>query len=205
MVILSKQLLNKIYLKEGKSASEIASQLNMSVSKINYWLIKYKIPKRSISEAVYRKLNPKGDPFQVKKLLDKKDFLLFGMGIGLYWGEGTKANKYSVRLGNSDPLLIKTFIIFLNHVYGVDKKDLKFGLQIFSSMNKNKSLAYWTKCLCVNKDQFYKVIVTPSKKRGTYRVRNIEGVVTVYFNNVKLRNEINDALKKTVEDISILY
>ena len=126
-----------------------------------------------------------------------------GLGLGLYWGEGTKANKYSVRLGNSDPDLIKVFMIFLSNIYGVQKSQLKFGLQIFSNMDKDLCLKYWCQKLGVSKEQFYKIIVTPSTKKGTYNFRKIEGVVTIYFNNIRLRNKINDALKKAIENITI--
>jgi len=127
--------LEKLYLKNKKSSKEISNIFKCSENKVNYWLNKYNIPKRSISEAVYLRLNPKGDPFKLKKLKTKEEALLFGLGIGLYWGEGTKRNEYAVRLGNTDPALIKKFIEFLENIYSIDRKKLRFGLQIFSDMS----------------------------------------------------------------------
>ena|SRR3989344_2458627 len=204
MTVLNREILKNLYIKNGKSATEIGFALDCSTSKINYWLTKYKIEKRSISDAVYRRLNPGGDPFKINKPVNPNDLILFGMGLGLYWGEGTKADIHSVRLGNSDPYLIKTFILFLDKIYGVKKDKLKFGLQIFSNMKQDDCLKYWCDKLGVNKNQFYKIMIKPSVKKGTYTKRKIEGVITIYYNNVRLRNEINDTLKKTTEKINIV-
>ena len=106
--------------------------------------------------------------------------------MGLYWGEGNKANKTSVRLGNSDPGVIKIFIKFLVDCYSVDKQRLRFGLQLFSDCDQQKALAYWVRYLGVEVSQFYRITVTISGSIGTYRHKNKYGVVTVYFNNKKL-------------------
>jgi hypothetical protein len=41
--------------------------------------------------------------------------MLFGMGLGLYWGEGTKRGKGGMRITNTDAKMIKKFIEFLVH------------------------------------------------------------------------------------------
>lgn len=116
--------------------------------------------------------------------------ILFGMGLGLYWGEGTKADKGSIRLGNSDPDLIKVFIDFLGQAYGVKKEKLSFGLQIFSDISPIVAQAFWVKKLGVSKDQFYKTLITPSRGEGSYRKKLKYGVLTVYFCNKKLRTAL---------------
>ncbi len=72
-------------------------------------MTKYGIPRRNRSEATYIKRNPKGDPFHIKTNLNNKEKILYGLGLGIYWGEGTKVNREAVRVGNSDPNLIKIF------------------------------------------------------------------------------------------------
>jgi len=174
---------------------DIANQMGCSLHKIKYWMEKYKIPIRSISEAIYLKRNPNGDPFKVKEPTSNEDYFLRGLGLGLYWGEGTKANRLSVRLGNSDPALIKNFIKFLIRRYGIDKNDLRFGLQLFSDINPQEALKFWQKELDVSKDRFQKVIITPSRGLGTYRKKVKYGVLTVYYHNRKLRDLICEELK----------
>ena len=101
-----------------------------------------------------------------------------------------KSNKGSVRLGNTDPRLVVKFIEFLVRLLGVDKKRLKFGLQIFSDMPSEKALQFWLHELDVPRSQFQKVIVTPARSIGTYRHKTKHGVLTVQFHNTKLRDLI---------------
>jgi len=103
---VNKNILEKLYSDQKMSAAEIATHFNCSQSKINYWLCKYNLPKRSISEALYLRHNPNGDPFTVRKISCHEDAFIFGLGLGLYWGEGNKKNGHSIRLGNTDVHLI---------------------------------------------------------------------------------------------------
>lgn len=175
---------------------DIATSLNCSVNKIVYWMDKYQIPRRSISDAAFAKRYPNGNPFKVKPIKTQYDAQLYGIGLGLYWGEGNKANRYSVRLGNTDPDLIKIFIKFLVQLCGVDKNSLKFGLQIFSDLDSEKVLDYWIKELDVKYSQFYKITVTISGSIGTYRSKSKYGVVTVYYHNKRLRDILVNSLPR---------
>ena len=187
MEFLRSQLQN-LYVREKKSVSTIAKLFCCSEHKINYWIRKFGIPKRSISEGVYIYNNPHGDPFKLRKPKTLSEAVLFGLGIGLYWGEGTKKNKNQVRLGNTDPQLVTVFIKFLARICGVRKEKLKFGLQIFSDMPSEEARLFWERELDVLPSQFYKPVVTPARSLGTYRQKTRHGVLTVHFNNTKLRN-----------------
>jgi hypothetical protein len=191
---ITKNKLIDFYFSQKKSVPEIAKKLNCSENKINYWLRKNDIRKRSISEAIYIKNNPKGDPFEFNLPKNVEEARLFGMGLGLYWGEGTKANKTAVRLGNSDATLLNTFIKFLVTFFQIRKKDLRFHLHVFTDISLNEAYEYWTKKLKVSKEQFYKPIITKTGKLGTYRNKSKYGVVTVYYCNKKLRDLLMDNL-----------
>lgn len=192
----NKKILKDRYLAKNLSVRQIAQEVGYSESGINYLLKKYKIPKRSISEAVYIKHNPDGDPFKVLKFNADYQSFLYGLGLGLYWGEGNKNNKFSVRLGNTDPGVIKKFIEFLEKIYHVKKSKLRFGLQIFSDMPPVQALQFWVKELGASKAQFQKVVITPARSIGTYRNKTKHGVLTVYFNNKKLRDIICGMIEK---------
>ena len=135
---MDRSLLERWYIRDKKSVHDIAQALNCSDGKINYWLEKHFIPKRSISDAIYTKHNPKGDPFSTQPLQTSKDAFLFGLGLGLYWGEGTKKNQGQVRLGNTDPYLVLTFLDFLRKFYRIDNSRLRFAIQIFTDMDQKK-------------------------------------------------------------------
>lgn len=185
---LTKTDIERLYLKEGKSVHDIALLFKCSDNKVNYWFAKFGIAKRTISEAIYLKRNPNGDPFLFKKPQSKEDIFLFGLGLGLYWGEGTKRNRTAVRLGNTDPALVKAFILFLQRNYGVPKEKFRFGIQVFSDMKPKEVLAFWTKHLGFPAKHFGKVIVTPTRGEGSYTQKVRHGVLTVYVSNKKLRD-----------------
>jgi len=154
----------------------------------------YNFSRRSISEAVYVRKNPRGDPFVFHKPKSRSEAVLFGMGLGLYWGEGTKADESSIRLGNTDPELLNTFIKFLGIFFKIPRKNLKFGLQIFSDIEEKKALDFWIKKLKIGKEQFNKVVVSRQGSVGTYRKKSEFGVVTIYFSNKKARRVLGDLL-----------
>jgi len=196
------EVLRRLYIEDGKSSFEIAKVFNCSEHKINYWLLKYSIPKRSISEAIYNKNNPDGDPFKIKPIRTQNDAKLLGLGLGLYWGEGNKKNKNSIRLGNTDPAIIREFIRFLIRIFGIKKEKLRFGLQIFSDLFKEVTLNFWLKELKefgINKNQFFKVIITPSRSLGNYREKSKWGVMTVHFANTKLKNLIDSYIAEVAQ------
>lgn len=185
---LEKSVLEQLYRKEGKSMNKIAKHLGCSLHKVAYWMQKYTITTRSIGDAIYLKNNPNGDPFILTLPKNLKDAELFGFGLGLYWGEGTKADKGAVRLGNSDYKLIEKFIEFLVAIFKIKRSDLKFGLQIFNDVSPSEALDFWQEKLKIDKGQFYKTVVTKSRGKGTYRKKSKYGVLTVYYHNRKMRD-----------------
>lgn len=188
--MLDKKSLEVLYLKDKLSANKISKNLKCSASQVNYWLVKYNIPKRNISEAIYQLNNPKGDPFLFKNPKSLKKMFLFGLGLGLFWGEGSKRNLHAVRLSNSDPALVKHFIDFLTDIYNIDRKKLKFQLQTYDDLNHEELMCFWTKYLSIEKNQFYKTTILKRRGKGTYIKKMEYGVLILNFGNVRLRNLI---------------
>ena len=196
---LTKQQLEDLYIKKGMSMMEISKNLGCSHHKVAYWMGEYRIKRRSISDAVYLRSNPDGDPFKIKEPKTAEELILFGLGVGLYWGEGNKAHQNAVRLGNTDPELLKSYILFLTKLCGVKKEALKFDLQIFSDINANAALSYWSRELGVKAEQFFKPRVTISGSIGTYKKKSMYGVVTIYLGNTKLRNIVVGQITEVIE------
>lgn len=188
--IITEKKLRSLYLDQNMSMMQISRHLGCSQRKIAYWMSEYRIERRTHSQATYLTHNPTGDPFKIILPVTSNELILFGLGIGLYWGEGSKSNKNAVRLGNTDPGIIKCFVKFLTDLCGVNVDSLKFGLQIFSDLDPSLCLKYWVNQLGLPESQFYKPVITKSGSIGTYRVKNKYGVVTIYFGNTKLRNII---------------
>ena len=194
---LSLKNLKNLYFKKHFSASEIAKIFNCSENKINYWLHKYKIQKRTISEAIYLKCNPKGDPFKTKNKLNKKEAELKGLGLGIYWGEGDKSpNNTSVRIGNTDPFLIKKFREFLRRIYRVKEEKFSYGLILFNDIKESKAVKFWSKHLGIKRKQLGKITIIPPQGKGIYRKKSKHGVLMMGFTNKKLKEQILGEIKK---------
>jgi transcriptional regulator with XRE-family HTH domain len=187
-----KKEIERMY-KSGLSMKEISKKLGCST--VAYWMKEIGIPRRNISDAVYQRLNPDGDPFYIKKNLSAKEQKLCGLGIGLYLGEGNRSNKYAVRLCNSDSRIIKLFRKFLIQICGIDQKKLKYNLLLFNDANKKKALNFWTRELGITKKQIGSVTSLKPRGEGTYKKKSMTGVLFIEFNNVKLRKEINNMIE----------
>ena len=77
---------------------------------------------------------------------------------------------------------------FLVRLFKIEKDDFRFGLQIFSDIKMGEALDFWTKKLKIKRKQIYKPIITKSGSLGTYRKKSRYGVMTILYNNTKLRN-----------------
>lgn len=186
--------LKEWYEHQNLSVAQIAERLKCSEGAINYHFKKYGIQKRNISEAGYLRRNPNGDPFHFVKPKTAQEWNLFGLGIGLYWGEGTKSSKNSLRLANSDPKMIKTFIEFLIRFWNIDSRKLSFQLQIFSDTDAHQALIYWNEQLAMSLKQWTKTHIHKAKE-GTYKKKKIMGVATLSFHNTKLKNSMMKQLQ----------
>lgn len=186
---LSKKTLNKIYL-QGNSMAEIANKYNCSINRIVYWMNKYNIKRRSNSDAAYIKQNPNGDPFKIKNNLNLKEQQLFGLGIGIYWGEGDKTNPHSSRVANTDPRLIKVFIRFLKKICQLENRKIRYSIVCFNDSDTDECKFYWAKQLGISTNKFGKIVQIPSQGKGTYKRKSKYGVCTVSATNVKLKKWI---------------
>jgi hypothetical protein len=196
-LMIERKKLLRLYESEGKSMQETAKILGCSLHSVQYWLQKYKIKSRSRSEALYLKYNPSGDPFKLKAQFNRKDLILLGFGLGLWWGEGSKLHHGTIRLGNTDVRLIKKFVSFLVEICGVSPLKIRYGLQLFTDINPIEAKRYWMDNLQMLPEQFFpKIVVTPSGKLGTYRKKSLYGVLTVYCANIKLRKILDQLMEK---------
>ena len=169
---------------------EIAEKTHLSYHQVVYWMKNYNISRRTRSEANYLKYNPIGDPFRIKKIKTKRDSKLFNLGIGLFLGEGTKKNKFSVMLSNSDPKIIKLFLAFLTNICGVQRDKLKAALNVFDDVDLQEALNFWQKETKIPKERFTKSTIRKARD-GTYKNKSKYGTITVYISNTKLKQFID--------------
>ncbi len=193
---LDSETLNNLY-HSGKSMVEISKILEVSPNKVVYWMKKFNLKRRTHSESAYIKQNPNGDPFKIKTNLSKNDIFLYGLGLGIYWGEGNKNPKVpSLRITNTDPSLIKTFLNFLKNIYGLNENRFSYSIVCFNDVSSEKARLYWAKELKIPPEKFGKITVIPKQGKGTYRKKSQFGVCTVQGNNSKLRKLVIDKVEQ---------
>ncbi len=196
VVMITKENLVSAYIEKRLSMAEIAKEYGCSVNKIDYWMKSYDIKRRNRSEANYIKYNPEGDPFNIKFNLTAEEQHLKGLGMGIYWGEGNKRNVHSVRVGNTDPGLILTFVKFLKEICRVQENKITYGLQLFTDIDELTALNYWMSKLNIQRSQIMPTVNRINSGRiGSYQSKNVYGVITVCVHNVKLRNWMVNELK----------
>ena len=197
MITLSRTNLLKLYVKNKHSTAEIAKILRCSEHKINYWLAKYKIKKRSISEAIYAKNNLYGDPFKIQKLKTRKDIELFNLGVGLFLGEGTKRSKSTLALANSDPKILKLFLKFLREICKINEEKIKAALNIFDDVDVNGATNFWRGVTEIPISRFGKTMIRKSRG-GTYKNKSQYGTLTLYVSNTKLKTLMDEWCKNAL-------
>lgn len=175
---------------------QIARELQYSSHTVVYWMRKYHITRRSRSEAAYIQANPNGDPFHITYPKTADECILYGLGLGIYWGEGNKATKFAVRVTNADPNIIKTFRTFLHTICHVDKTRIRYSIVAFNDSSINAAKLYWAKELEISPDKFGKIVQIPTQGKGTYKRKSLFGICTITVSNTKLKTWIMDELKK---------
>ena len=172
---------------QGRSAKEVGDLLGLSWRQVIACMQRHHIPRRSRSEATYLKANPAGDPFQIKSKLSVEEERLKALAVGLFWGEGTRRNRISVRISNSDPRLLRIFVAFLRNICGVHSSKLRVHLVLHDDVNPEEALAYWSCWLEIPRDQFNRPTSIHARGRGSYTVKARYGTAGVYVHNSKLR------------------
>ncbi len=194
--MLPKEKLQNLY-KKGLSMQEVADKTGWEYSQVRYWMARYKILRRSRSKAVYLKNNPQGDPFKIKKLSSKKDFELYNLGIGLFLGEGTKKNKFSVILANSNPNIVSLFLRFLRETCGAKEDKIRAWLNIFDDVDANETMRFWSEKTNIPMNRFNKTTIRKGKK-GSYKNKSRYGTISVFITNIKLKELMDKWCEKAL-------
>lgn len=180
----------------GLSAKEVARELGFSENKVNYWLGKSGVKKRTLSEAIYLKANKDGDPFNIDIRVETNNPVLYGLGVGIYGGEGEKASRHHVSVANGDYRIIVSFRRFLREVCGLKESKIRYSIVCFNDSNIVEVERYWLNKLELKGKVFGKIVQVPSQGRGTYKRKSVNGVCTITVSNIKLKSWITGQINK---------
>lgn len=189
---------------QGFSYSEIEKRVNVSRSSLSLWLRdiplsmehKERLFKKQLAQherAWYlirqrriEKTNQikKTAAEEVGKISDRELWLL---GIALYWAEGTKEKEHSVAeqttFSNSDPEMIKVFLMWTQRCLGLTYNDIVFSLYIHENAKPRLRVVvdFWADIANIRTSSLYiyfkKHTVNPYRKNqgdrymGVLRIR----------------------------------
>lgn len=192
--MINKELLYNLYCNERLSMVQVADKLRIKPSKVEYWLKKYNIPRRSRSESAYIKQNPNGDPFKIKKKLNSRDKELLVIGLMLYWTEGSKTNKSLLQLANLDHRMLQLFLKFLREICRIDEARLRLYVRLYKTFNKKIAKIYWSRLLNIPEKQ---VSIYPhtDKRSKANKQWSKYGIATLQFSNTKLKKWLDGKIE----------
>lgn len=111
---------------------------------------------------------------------------LFMLGLGLYWGEGSKYPN-AFELTNSDVGVLKNWMNWLKRY--TPSTDLRFTIFAHNDVNKDEAIKYWSNNLDINSVIKYYLAVPKNSKLtrvgklpyGTFRIAAKKGATKLLF------------------------
>ncbi len=192
--------------KEGKSIKEIERLIGVGRSSISVWVRDIQLSEKQKERLASRNLSidvlerrrqtrfangyKERYPFLLQGIADidalnEIDVLM--LGLGLYWGEGSKTNRGIIELSNSDPRIIQMFVLFLTKVCKFERGQLRAHVSVHSHISFNTAEEYWSKISGISTTQFYRTSVQKSRAGKGERDALPYGTFSVSVNNTKMR------------------
>lgn len=203
--------------KRGLSYSEIRRKIVVSKSTISDWLKNIGLTETQKQRLYGRKLvgveklqkimKERREMFR-KDIYDKQKILLgilterdlLMLGLGLYWGEGRKGDS-QVSISNTDPSMVNFFLKWLETCFGVMRtnKRLKAVLHLYSDMNFEKEIDFWSRQLGLDSKQFNKPYVKANFILSLDQKGFGHGTCMIYYSDVKIKEQIRAAIRLVSE------
>ncbi len=195
----------RVLRRQGKSINQIVKEAGFTKSSVSLWVRDIVLTKaqkkklsergRSVESIEKRRVNRLFNENKKRRIVidnAKKDFSNISLeelkliGIMLYWGEGGKTGNWSVRLANSDPILIKVMMRFFREVCKVPENKFRGHIHTFVHADIEKTEKYWSQITKIPRKQFYKTYTKPSSASLQKRKTLPFGTVDIYIHNTKL-------------------
>ena len=167
--------------RQGVSVKDIAKKLKVAKSSISLWVrdvtlttqqlkaLKDKmtsfevVERRRVSRLYNEDVRRKAIMVQASKEIKnitRRDLQI--IGLCLYLGEGSKAQRGATKLANSDPAVIKIMMRYFREICLVPEKKFRAHIHTYSHLNVEDAEVYWSKITGIPRNQFYKTYSKPS-------------------------------------------
>jgi len=99
----------------------------------------------------------------------------------IYWCEGAKNHYSGVRFTNSDPKLVKTFLVLFRASFDLDESKFRVCVHLHGYHDASKQLDFWSKVTNIKRGQF----IQPYRKPNTSkRIREgYQGCISIYYHS----------------------
>ena len=198
--------------KQGKSYSQIKKETSISKSTLSRWLKKYPLSKERILELrgrspvrieKYRNTMIRKREYKLKmyykeqknKLLPLTKKELHMAGLFLYWGEGNKADRHVVSINNTDPEVLKFTLFWYVTILKIPKEKIKVYLHLYSDMDVNKEIDYWSENLNILKSNFDRPYIKKSKRSDVDQKGYGHGTCGLRVSNTIMKDKIIISLR----------
>lgn len=203
--------------KQKMSYSQIKKILKVSKSTLSLWLRDYPLPEERIRELRdwnekrierYRETKRKKKEKRLKEFYSQQKKVIFPFnrrelfltGLFLYWGEGGKTIPTNLSMSNTDPSIIKFFIMWLNKSLNIPKKKLKVHLHLYNDMNIDEKTKYWSNILQIPIKQFTRpYIKKTSSKRINHKGTFGHGTCNIRIGGARLAERIHMSIKAVAD------
>ena len=117
---------------------------------------------------------------------------LFWLGLGLYWAEGAKTERWRVVFYNSDPSINQAMMRFFREVCDISDDEIRIQLLLHSNIDENVAKLYWSHILDIPITSFYKAsyVVSRASKGKRPKMRLPYGTVQISVSGKKIANKI---------------
>ena len=118
--------------------------------------------------------------------VSERDLTMFA--LALYAGEGSKGGG-SLVFANSDPALMRIFVMWLRSEFAVDESRLRMKLYLHADLDVEAAIDFWSSVTGVPGPQFnkpYRAIVDDTMRHN----RHEHGCASVVFHNTLLHRRV---------------
>lgn len=193
--------------KKGMSYTQIKKELSLSKSTLSLWLRNYPLSKKQIYQLQggnegriekFRQTMQKKRERRLKKYYEeeKQKWLplslreLFLSGLFLYWGEGGKTLRSQVSINNTDPDVLRFSLYWMRVALEIPKDKIQVYLHLYSDMNIEQEIYFWSKELKMPKKYFAKPYIKKSTRSGLTQKGFGHGTCGLRVNNTVMKERI---------------
>lgn len=188
--------------KKGWSYLAIKKELGVSKGSLSLWLNKFPLSHEQLDKLQFHNEH-RIESFRAtmakkkQKLFDeavKDQELIIGnltekelylCGLALYWGEGGKTQYANLTFANTDPRMIKFFLLWLRQAIHYPDDHIKIKLHLYKDMNIDEETKYWVDVTELGVAHFSKPYVKETTLKGlTYKTRG-HGTCNVIASGLK--------------------